>query len=177
MSSTSIGIRFSALAQIFGLMLVFNCLIFLTQDHFDFDSLFVTPQNKTSHSADRLGSIETIELAEALQFFNNPEAIFLDVRDKKFYDYGHIERARYFPIDGMSNFSETELKKLKEAPAVVIYCNGTPCGSVYVAAQKLSEKGLDNVKIYAEGWPEWRLCQLPITMSEHMKLDVQKEHL
>jgi rhodanese-related sulfurtransferase len=175
--NTSNGIRFSALAQIFGLVLIFNCLIFLTQDHFDYSGLFASPQNHNAKSTERLGSVETIELAQTLQLFNNERTIFLDIRDKQFYDYGHIERAANVPIDEIPFLSGAKVDELKKAQAVVIYCNGLPCNSVYIAAQKLSKKGLNNIKIYVEGWPEWRSCQLPVAMSEQMKRDLQQEHL
>ncbi len=165
-----------AISKIAGFALVCSAAIYLTQDQVYWQELFAPPLKPVAKEP--AISIETITLAMTLRFFHNPEVVFLDVRPSQFYDYGHIERARNLPGETLTQLPERQLALWKEAPAVIIYCNGVlDCGAGFLAARELMKRGLDNVKIYAEGWPEWRSCRLPISMSEQMKLDVANAQL
>jgi len=156
--------------KIFGLCLVFSAAILVTQDQVKFDELFSPPSQPEKSAAPEI-RVEIVDLAETIRLFKTPESVFLDVRLKKYYDYGHIERALSVPIERISQFTDGQLEEWKTAPAVVIYCNGTTCGLGFSVAEQLMAHGLENVKIYTEGWPEWRSCRLPIAMSDQMKAD------
>lgn len=168
------GISCSSLFKIAGLCVVFSAAIFFTQDQVKFEELFSLP-SQPEKSAPQI-HFETVDLAETIRLFNTPECVFLDVRPKQYYDYGHIERAESVPIETISQLQGGKLEAWRKAPAVVIYCNGTSCGMGFTVAKQLMAQGLDNVKIYTEGWPEWRSCRLPIAMSEQMKADESKRN-
>lgn len=144
-------------------------IMFATQDRHTAKSIFAKPIKSIPAKP---VVVQSVDLATAIKLHLSPKAIFLDVRSKKFYDYGHISGAINFdPGDGI-DFSEQQLDSFKSARAVVIYCNGLQCGTSYVIAQKLIGHGLKNVKVYNEGWPEWKACRLPMDMSEIMKKDI-----
>jgi rhodanese-related sulfurtransferase len=162
-----------AIAKIIALTTLCSSAIYLTQDKVSLSSLFVTHNQPVASEV--VFRFETISLPQVLQYFNNPETFFLDVRAKQFYDYGHINGAINLPAETIPQLTEEQVTQWKGAPAVIVYCNGVSCGTGYLVARRLMEKGLDNVKVYVEGWPEWRSCRLPITMSDQMKKDVAKE--
>jgi rhodanese-related sulfurtransferase len=119
--------------------------------------------------------LQSIDLPEALQAFYSPRSVFIDLRARQYYSYGHIENALNIPNEKIPEIDKSTIEKLKKASLVVVYCNGVTCGSSYVAARILTEKGIDNVQVYVNGWDEWRSCRLPITMSDQMKRDISKE--
>lgn len=113
--------------------------------------------------------ISTVGLADALRLFYTPGSVILDVREKRFYDYGHIEGALSVPFESMELLPAPLLEKLKAAPSVLVYCSATSCGTSFLAARKLMDQGLDQTVVYPEGWGEWRSCWLPMTMSRKMQ--------
>jgi rhodanese-related sulfurtransferase len=150
----------------------FSLVIYLTQAKVQVADLFSKPA--PAPVVEPSVRLEIINLADALQLFHNPSVVFLDVRAKRYFDYGHIKGALNLPFEELSGTDAARIATWKEAPAVVVYCNGVACGTGFASARHLMEQGLDNVKIYVEGWPEWRLCRLPMTMSAEMKRDVTK---
>ncbi|MDR1303891.1 MAG: rhodanese-like domain-containing protein [Verrucomicrobiales bacterium] len=161
------------LAKIIALSLTFGTIILMTQENLNWRDL-LAPIAKPVKTEETV-KFENIGLPQAIRFFHAERTIFLDVRAKQFYDYGHIEDALNLPVEPPFVITDELLAKLKAVPAVVVYCNGISCGLVYVAARELMQRGLDNVYVYPEGWPEWRSCRLPMTMSPAMKKDVENE--
>jgi len=108
--------------------------------------------------------IETITLADTLIFHRNPENIFVDARERNYYDYAHVASAvNITPADIESNIVSAKiLKKLKAAPNVVVYDISSSADKARQVAKLLASKGIDNVKIYLDGWTQWKACQLSI---------------
>ena len=165
--------------ELLGMLKIITCssfcavLIFISQDRIGLQSLFARKEGSVVEVPAL--KISSIDLAQAIQLHFNPKVVFLDVRAKGFYDYGHISRAQNFDPNANIDFSEQQLSQWKEASAIVVYCNGVSCGIGYSVAKQLINHGLTNVKVYANGWPEWRSCRLPIDMSDEMKKDVADE--
>jgi rhodanese-related sulfurtransferase len=143
-------------------------LAFLSQDNIGWASLF-TQSHPTKQISDSKADLETIELPGVLRFFNSKDVIFLDVREKKYFDYGSIQGAENLPSENLSIVGHEALERWGKMTALVVYCNGVGCGTASLVARQLTDLGLHNVKIYVAGWPEWRSCHLPMTMSQAMK--------
>lgn len=143
-------------------------LAFVSQDTIGWTSLF-TQSRPTNQISDSKAELETINLPEVLRFFNAKDAIFLDVREKKYFDYGSIQGAENLPSENLSSVGHETLERWGKMSALVVYCNGVGCGTASLVARQLTDLGLHNVKIYVAGWPEWRSCHLPMTMSQAMK--------
>ena len=93
-------------------------------------------------------------------------AVFLDARRTAMYTEGHIPGARSLSawedglpekVDQLSLFT-SDLKL-----PVVIYCSGGDCHDSHLVAQKLWLAGFRNVRIYADGYPDWETRKLPVT--------------
>lgn len=147
-------------------------VFFVTQEPIDWHIL-----KKKHFPSERLDPEYTpLPLVSILPFYHRKNALFVDVREKQYYDYGHIEGAIHLPPESLENLPEDTLAKLWAAPQIILYCNGTATEGVSAAvAHKLSQKGIDALFVYPAGWPEWRTLRLPMTMSDAMKKDIEQE--
>jgi len=134
-------------------------IMFLAQKEISFNEIF--RQNKTGNKP-TVKQIESISLPDTIMFQQNPNNVFIDVREKKFYDYAHIPGAISLPYEDIAKgkIPEDVLEKIRSAPNAIIYCISNSCGISYHAARILIDKGL-NVKVYSEGWGQWKACKLP----------------
>ena len=116
--------------------------------------------------------IETITLADALLFYHSADNIFIDARTKNYYDYAHITQAiNITPSNLETNAVSIEtFKKLKAAPNIVVYDISAQAGNARQVVQMLSGKGIENAKIYLDGWTQWKACKLPTESTAATKL-------
>jgi rhodanese-related sulfurtransferase len=94
--------------------------------------------------------ISTEELTQILLTGRIP---VIDVRPPKEYDISHIP--------GSVNIFETEIERMMnlcpdKSSGPVLYCNGPYCHKTLRVAEKLSQKGVTNIKKYQNGLPVWR---------------------
>jgi rhodanese-related sulfurtransferase len=124
--------------------------------------------------------VAIITTAQALEFFRDPEyqqelIVFVDARDSRHYDAGHIPGAfqldRYYP----QNHLPTVLPACLSAKRVVVYCAGGECEDSHFAAQLLREAGVspDVLSVYAGGMTEWKARQLPVETGGRKSGNVQ----
>lgn len=95
--------------------------------------------------------------ADAVRLANSGAA-FLDVRDAKDYEAGHIIEARHIPAAEIASGAQT-LKKYREKP-VVVYCD-TGFASAG-AARALRANGFTKVVTLRGGLNSWRQENLPL---------------
>jgi rhodanese-related sulfurtransferase len=94
--------------------------------------------------------ISTEELTQILKTGRIP---VIDVRPPIEYEISHIP--------GSVNVFETEIERMMDlcpdkSSGPVLYCNGPYCGKTIRVAEKLSQKGVTNIKRYQNGLPVWR---------------------
>jgi len=159
--------NFYSFLRIIAVGCIFGCIGFCTQTTVKWENLFrrslvkqITPSNSL---------IQTLTLAEALRLFHERDTTFLDVREKRYFEYGRIEGAENLPPERLVNISSDQFNRWKAKRSLVLYCNGLGCGTAYFVAARLEALGFNNVSVYERGWPEWRSCHLPITMSPALK--------
>lgn len=105
--------------------------------------------------------IPLIDLAEAKALWSSPGTVFVDVRSAFDYQLGHIAGAVNLPAEEWDRRFAALQPRLKTAAAVVVYCQSVDCGKSYWSALRLRQAGFLQVKIYPEGWYEWRARSLP----------------
>lgn len=102
-------------------------------------------------------SLETLDHEDLRLKMVQEEVTVLDVRPKQEFAEGHIAGALNIPIE--------ELKeKLDDLPSdreIVAYCRGPFCVFADKAVDLLKEKGFKARRL-DEGFPEWKLKQLPV---------------
>jgi 3-mercaptopyruvate sulfurtransferase SseA len=161
-------INFRDIFKIIFIGTIVGILSFITQDNVKWSALFRQPP-QPRQIPEVTNPIETIGLADALKLFNSKKAVFLDVRDKKYFDYGSIQNSESLSPADSRKINQQILERWKSKQAVIVYCNGITCPIAFYVAHNLSDLGLESVKVYAGGWPEWRGCRLPMTMSLTMQ--------
>ncbi|MFZ5584296.1 MAG: rhodanese-like domain-containing protein [Thermodesulfobacteriota bacterium] len=70
------------------------------------------------------------------------------------YDQGHIPGAISLPFSAWEKMKG--LLPADKAALVVFYCEGLTCPLSHKSAFLAQKMGYSNVKVYAEGWPEWK---------------------
>lgn len=79
------------------------------------------------------------------------------------YDVGHIP--------GAVNIPDSQFDKLVDklpadkATALIFYCGGVDCMLSHNSAAKAEKLGYSNVKVYAEGMPDWKAKGGPVSVS------------
>lgn len=98
---------------------------------------------------------EFISYEEAIKLFNEGTALFADARNEYDYKLGHIPGAVNVPLKEFALQTST-LANIPKDKLIITYCDGEDCNSSIELAQKLSEAGFTNVRMFFGGWNEWQ---------------------
>jgi rhodanese-related sulfurtransferase len=115
--------------------------------------------------------LQPVSAEAARQLYNDPLyqqelIVFVDARDQKHYEEGHIPGAyqfdRYYPEKHLP----TVVPVCLNANRVMVYCTGGACEDSEFAAIALTEAGIpaDRVVIYTGGITEWTAQKGPIEL-------------
>lgn len=81
--------------------------------------------------------------------------LLIDSRPKPTkYDQGHIPGALSLPFSAWEKMKG--LLPADKGALVVFYCEGLTCPLSHKSAFAAKKMGYTNLKVYAEGWPEWK---------------------
>lgn len=111
----------------------------------------VIEMRQRTHGTRSVGPADAVRLA-------NGGALFLDVRETKDFDAGHIIDARHVPAASVGERAES-FKRYKDKP-VVVYCDGGVASAG--AARTLRAAGFDKVVTLRGGLQSWRQENLPL---------------
>jgi len=103
---------------------------------------------------------ETVTIDGLIERLESGKVTILDVRPDSEYNQGHIANAISIPIDELSK----RLKELPKRTEIVAYCRGPFCVYADEAVALLTKAGY-NANRLEEGFPDWRLQDLPIEIS------------
>jgi rhodanese-related sulfurtransferase len=103
---------------------------------------------------------ETVTIDGLIERLESGKVTILDVRPESEYNQGHIANAISIPIDELSK----RLKELPKRTEIVAYCRGPFCVYADEAVALLTKAGY-NANRLEEGFPDWRLQDLPIEIS------------
>jgi rhodanese-related sulfurtransferase len=128
------------------------------------------------------GRTATLTSLQAQELFQSPEytaelTIFIDARDDRHYQAGHIPGAyqldRYYP----QNHLPTVLPACLNATRIVVYCTGGQCEDSHFAAQLLQDAGIpaERLSIYSGGITEWEAQGLPIEIGSRKSGNVREK--
>jgi rhodanese-related sulfurtransferase len=95
--------------------------------------------------------------------WDDKKTVFLDARKPEDYSEGHITGAVNFYAEEFDEWAPKILPGLDVHKTYVIYCNGTTCDLSHHLAERLSEQGFQNVKVFFNGWSEWTKAGYPAT--------------
>lgn len=83
------------------------------------------------------------------------DGILIDTRDTvRRYDVGHIPGAINLPAKQFDELAPSLLPADKNK-LILFYCDGIECKLSHMAADDAEDLGYTNIRVYAEGFPDW----------------------
>ncbi len=101
----------------------------------------------------------TVSVDEA-RWLHEDAAVFIDVRNTRFYNRGHIPGAIHLDLKYKYSREALEAVASKDLP-VVFYSSGVRCGRAAHAARMALEWGYKQVYYYRGGIIDWRHVNFP----------------
>ncbi|MEX0646903.1 MAG: metalloregulator ArsR/SmtB family transcription factor [Balneolaceae bacterium] len=105
-------------------------------------------------------SLESVSSADLLQRIEKEEVVVIDVRPGQEYREGHITSAISIPKGELAN----RLKDFPKDKEIIAYCRGPLCAMADEAVELLREHGFQSKRL-DEGFPEWLMADLPVSVS------------
>lgn len=96
-----------------------------------------------------------IGLGELIRARNVGSPALVDGRSLEDYKVGHIPGAAHF--ESLPDLSGKQ---------AIVYCANSGCGASRRAAERASSAGAASVRIYWEGYLEWKSCGLAIEITQ-----------
>ena len=98
------------------------------------------------------------------------DGVLIDARDRtKRFDLGHIPGAINLPARQLDELAPQRLPRDKDT-LIVFYCDGVECKLSHMAADDAEDLGYTNIRVYAEGFPDWFRKGNPYVISAgHLK--------
>lgn len=122
-----------------------------------------TPYQTSSKHEFRVVTAETVLAILRDPLTDSGLNVFVDARDAKHFDKGHIPGA--IPCDPMQPelFMDAVVERASQADRVVVYCNGGECEDSIAVCRQLLANGLnkENIYLYEGGWEEWSKLGYP----------------
>lgn len=124
--------------------------------------------------------LQMMERVEAEKLFRDVRyqqelVVFVDARDDRHYQEGHIPGAYQFDHYRAANYLPTVFPICQIAEQIVVYCNGGDCEDSEFAALTLKAAGipLERLFVLAGGMTEWRTNGLPFEVGDRKSGNVQ----
>lgn len=105
-------------------------------------------------------NFQSVTIDELVRKIESGKVTILDVRPESEFNKGHIANAVSIPIDQLSK----RLKELSKRTEIVTYCRGPFCVFADEAVAILIKAGYKATRL-EEGYPDWRLQELPVEVS------------
>lgn len=103
---------------------------------------------------------ETVTIDELIEKLDSGKVTIIDVRPESEFKQGHIANAISIPIEELSK----RLKELPKRTEIIAYCRGPFCVYADEAVALLTKAGYKANRL-EEGFPDWKLLELPVEIS------------
>lgn len=100
--------------------------------------------------------------AAAKQILDAGGALFVDVRSREMFAAGHIPGAVSLPLGELDALVAAFAAEVPRNKPIVTYCSGRLCQDSHTAAQRLMERGFENVVVFIDGFPGWMENGYPV---------------
>ena len=90
--------------------------------------------------------------------------VFVDARDNKHYEEGHIPRALQIDNYNVDKHFEQVKARIEGADTVVVYCGGGECKDSIYLATELEVRGVpfEKLRLFEGGMDDWRKADMPV---------------
>jgi rhodanese-related sulfurtransferase len=106
--------------------------------------------------------IPLVRFDRVKELWQEPSTLFLDVRPKSDFIFGHVPGAVNLPDNEFETYFPPLKERLQRAQVLVVYCKSTDCAASLWAAIRLRNEGLTQTVIYPEGWNDWFTRGMPV---------------
>lgn len=130
-------------------------LEFAAQQWLLFAALMAVIAMLIAHESRKAGP--SLSPQQAINLVNSESGVFVDLRDAKAFQQGHIVDALHLPLAKIEE-RRGELEKYREKPLILVCNMGQHAGT---ASRQLKEAGFEKVYKMAGGMMEWSREQLP----------------
>lgn len=89
-------------------------------------------------------------------------AVFVDARDQGPYQIAHVPGAINIPPGMYMDEMENKLQDVSKDETIVVYCSSETCPLAEQVAQALQLMGYGDVRVFEQGFIEWRLEGGPV---------------
>jgi rhodanese-related sulfurtransferase len=117
--------------------------------------------------------LQLVDSNQVVQLFRDPRyeqelVVFIDARDDRHYQEGHIPGAYQFDHYRAENYLATVLPACQSAERIVVYCTGGDCEDSEFTALTLRDVGIpkERLFVYGGGMAEWATNGLPVEVGE-----------
>ena len=86
----------------------------------------------------------------------------MDVRNPETFAEGHIPGAVSLPLGELDARLDDFAAEVPAEQPIVTYCSGRLCQDSHSAAQRLMERGFQNVVVLIDGFPGWMESGYPV---------------
>ena len=105
-------------------------------------------------------TLESVTINQLVEKIESGKVTIVDVRPEMEYNRGHIANAISIPVDELKK----RLNELPKRAEIVAYCRGPFCVYADEAVAILTKAGYKATRL-EEGFPDWKLQDLPIEVS------------
>jgi rhodanese-related sulfurtransferase len=113
------------------------------------------------------GGLPAVSLKEAKEAYEGGYALFVDARDRDFFNADHIPGAVNLPVKDFDKVFPTLKERLLTAPRIITYCDGASCEMSVELTEKLLFAGLEYVEIFTGGIQQWKAAGQAVVSAEH----------
>jgi len=117
---------------------------------------------KSKQDLPYINEIEIKDVRVAKKFFDEGNTIFVDARVYEDYAEGHIQGAASMPVHRFDEMIDDFLHTYSQSQLIITYCSGRECDDSHYLAEQLIDAGYTNIKIFIDGYPDWKKKGYPI---------------
>jgi rhodanese-related sulfurtransferase len=122
-------------------------------------------QKRQERRTGQFQGIETLNLSQAYQIWQEKKALFVDARKAEEYQELHVQGAVNMPSETWAELSASELLKMAKTQEMVVYCSQESCDDALKLAQKLKAAGYIRVMAFTGGFRAWDEAGYPADTS------------
>jgi rhodanese-related sulfurtransferase len=108
-----------------------------------------------------------LSLEDAYGLFLRSDVVFIDARQPREFQAGHIMGAINLPFEEWDKYWDQIKPILDPKKKIVAYCEGLDCELSLFAARELKRLGYEKSYIFFGGWLKWKDAGLPIESAKN----------
>ncbi len=112
-------------------------------------------QQRARYRQTRFQGVKTLNLAQALELFQQGRALFADARKPEEYEELHIPGALNLPPENLAKDGAPLLAGIDKDRQIVVYCGQANCHDSLKVAEKLQALGYTQVMAFLGGFKTW----------------------